>query len=209
MARNLHKVGDHGMKPSPMDVTQMLVDCSSENKEVLDQLMPLVYDELRRLAARYLRRERPDHTLQPTALVHEAYLRLIDQSRVQWQNRAHFLGIAATMMRRILINHAQSHKAAKRGGGKYTLSLDAAADWADERAVDSGIDLLAIDGVLTRLAAIDNKQSRIVELRFFGGLTVEETAEVLDISPVTVHREWRMAKAWLHREISKSVKGDE
>jgi RNA polymerase sigma-70 factor, ECF subfamily len=208
MARNFH-VGDHGMKSSPMDVTQMLVECSSGHKEVLDQLMPLVYDELRRLAARYLRRERPNHTLQPTALVHEAYLRLIDQSRVHWQNRAHFLGIAATMMRRILINHAQSRKAAKRGGGKYPLSLDAAADWADEREVDRGIDLIVIDEALTRLAAIDNEQSRIVELRFFGGLTVEETAEVLAISPATVHREWRMAKAWLHREISKSVKGDE
>jgi RNA polymerase sigma factor (TIGR02999 family) len=206
MARHLHEVGDHGMKPSPMDVTQMLVDCSGGNKEVLDQLMPFVYDELRRLAARYLRRERQNHTFQPTALVHEAYLRLIDQSRVHWQNRAHFLGMAATMMRRILINHAQSHKAAKRGGGSYTLSLDAVADWADERDVDHELDLLAIDGALTRLAAIDNQQSRVVELRYFGGLTVEETGEVLDISPATVHREWRMAKAWLRREISKIVK---
>jgi RNA polymerase sigma factor (TIGR02999 family) len=197
------------MKPPPIDVTQTLVNCGSDHKEVLDQLLPLVYDELRRVAARYLRRERPGHTLQPTALVHEAYLRLIDQRRVQWQNRAHFLGIAATMMRRILINHAQSRRAAKRGGGKYTLSLDAAVDWADEREVDRGIDLLAIDGALTRLAAIDNQQSRIVELRFFGGLTVDETAEVLDISPATVHREWRMAKAWLHREISKREKRDE
>lgn len=191
------------MKPSPKDVTRMLVDWSTGHKEALDQLMPLVYDELRRLAARYLRRERPDHTLQPTALVHEAYLRLVDQNRVHWQNRAHFLGIAATMMRRILINHAQSHQAAKRGGGRYTLSLDAAADWVDERDVDRGVDLVGLDEALTRLTPIDNRQSRIVELRFFGGLTIEETAEVLGISPATVHREWRMAKAWLRREISR------
>lgn len=199
-------MGGHGMEPSPKDMTQVLVDSGSGHKEQLNQLVPLLYDELRRLARRYLRRERPDHTLQPTALVHEAYLRLIGQDRVQWQNRAHFLGIAATMMRRILINHAQSHQAAKRGGGRYTVSLDAAADWAHERNVDRPIDLLALDGMLIRLAAIDNQQSRIVELRFFGGLSVEETAEVLDISTATVHREWRMAKAWLHREIGKTVK---
>jgi RNA polymerase sigma factor (TIGR02999 family) len=193
------------MKQSPKDVTQMLVDCTSGHKEVLDQLVPLVYDELHRLATRYLRRERPDHTLQPTALVHEAYLRLVDQSRAHWQNRAHFLGIAATMMRRILINHALGHQANKRGAGRYTLSLDGAADWAREPDVDSAMDLVALDEVLVRLAAIDNQQSRIVELRFFGGLTVEETAEVLGISAATVHREWRMARAWLYKEISKTV----
>lgn len=194
------------MKSSPHDVTQMLVDCSSGHKEVLDQLMPLVYDELLRRAAHYLRRERPDHTLQPTALVHEAYLRLIDQSRVRWQNRAHFLGIAATMMRRILINHAQSHQAHKRGAGRYTLSLDAAGECAREPEVDGAVDLVLLDEALVHLAAIDNQQSRIVELRFFGGLTVEETAEVLGVSPVTVHREWRVAKAWLHREIGMKAK---
>jgi RNA polymerase sigma factor (TIGR02999 family) len=185
----------------------MLVDCTRGDKEALDQLMPLVYEELRRLATRYLRRERPDHTLQPTALVHEAYLRLIDQGRVKWQNRAHFVGIAATMMRRVLINHALSHRAAKRGGG-YTLSLDAAVDWAHEPEADSTIDLLALDEALGRLAAMDYQHSRIVELRFFGALTVEETAEVLGISPATVHREWRMAKAWLYREITNPGKGD-
>jgi RNA polymerase sigma factor (TIGR02999 family) len=195
------------MKESPpKDVTQMLVDCTRGHKEALDQLMPLVYEELHRLATRYLRRERPDHTLQPTALVHESYLRLIDQGRVNWQNRAHFVGIAATMMRRVLINHALSHRAGKRGGG-YTLSLDAAVDWAHEPEAGSTIDLLALDEALGRLAAMDYQQSRIVELRFFGALTVEETAEVLGISPVSVHRDWRMAKAWLHREIGKPMKG--
>ena len=201
-----HKVVDHEMKESPKDVTKLLADCSSGHKEVLDQLMPLVYEELHRRAAHYLQRERPDHTLRPTALVHEAYLRLIDQSRVRWQNRAHFLGIAATMMRRILIKHAQSHQAHKRGAGRYTLSLDAAADWAREPEVDDAMDLLALDEALVHLAAIDSQQSRVVELRFFGGLTVDETAEVLGVSPVTVHREWRVAKAWLHREIGKTVK---
>ena len=194
------------MKSSPQDVTQMLVDSSSGHKEALDQLMPFVYDELHRRAVHYLRRERPDHTLQPTALVHEAYLRLIDQSRVRWQNRAHFLGIAATMMRRILINYAQSHQADKRGAGRYTLSLEAAGDWAEGPAVAGAIDLVELDEALTHLTAIDHQQGRIVELRFFGGLTVEETAEVLGISPATVHREWRMAKAWLHKEISKKAR---
>ena len=196
------------MKSSPQDVTQMLVDCSSGHKEALDQLMPLVYDELHRRAAHYLRRERPDHTLQATALVHEAYLRLIDQSRVRWQNRAHFLGIAATMMRRILINHAQSHQADKRGAGRYTLSLEAAGDWAEGPAVAGAMDLVELDEALIHLTAIDHQQGRIVELRFFGGLTVEETAEVLGISPATVHREWRMAKAWLHKEIQQKSESD-
>jgi RNA polymerase sigma factor (TIGR02999 family) len=194
------------MKSSPQDVTQLLVDSSSGQKEALDQLMPLVYDELHRRAAQYLRRERPDHTLQPTALVHEAYLRLIDQTRVRWQNRAHFLGIAATMMRRILINYAQSHQAGKRGAGRHTLSLEAAEDWAAGPALAGAMDLVALDEALNHLAAIDHQQSRIVELRFFGGLTVEETADVLGISPATVHREWRMAKAWLHKEITKKAR---
>jgi len=194
------------MQPSPFDVTQLLVDCSSGHKEALDQLMAFVYDELHRRAVHDLRRERPNHTLQPTALVHEAYLRLIDQSRVRWQNRAHFLGIAATMMRRILINYAQSHQADKRGAGRYTLSLEAAGDGAEGPAVTGAMDLVELDEALMHLTAIDHQQGRIVELRFFGGLTVEETAEVLGISPATVHREWRMAKAWLHKEISKKVR---
>ena len=194
------------MKSSPQDVTQMLVDSSSGHKEALDQLMPFVYDELHRRAVHYLRRERSNHTLQPTALVHEAYLRLIDQSRVRWQNRAHFLGIAATMMRRILINYAQRHQADKRGAGRYTLSLEAAGDWAEGPTVAGAMDLVELDEALMHLTAIDHQQGRIVELRFFGGLTVEETAEVLGISPATVHREWRMAKAWLHKEISKKAR---
>lgn len=196
------------MKSSSPDITQILLDSCGGHREALDQLMPVVYDELHRRAAHYLRRERPGHTLQPTALVHEVYLRLIDQSRVRWQNRAHFLGVAATMMRRILINHARSHQAEKRGAGAYTLPLEAAGDWAQGPDVDGAIDLMALDEALVRLAALDAQQGRIVELRFFGGLTVEETAEVLGISPATVHREWRMAKAWLHKQIRKNSESD-
>jgi RNA polymerase sigma factor (TIGR02999 family) len=189
------------MTPSAKHVTQLLLDWSNGNKAALDNLMPLVYDELRGLANHYLRRERPDHTLQATALVHEAYLRLVDQSNVRWQNRAHFFGIAANLMRQILVNHALSHNTAKRGGGAHKLSLDEAVGLSKERDVD----LVALDEALTRLAALDSPQGRIVELRFFGGLTIEETAEVLGISPVTVKREWTTAKAWLHREIKKGV----
>ena len=162
--------------------------------------MPLVYDELRRLAERYLRHERPNHTLQATALVHEAYLRLVDQTQVEWQNRAHFFGVAANLMRQILVNHALSHQAAKRGGNAYKLSHNEAASVSKEPDVD----LEALDDALNTLAAIDPQQSRIVELRFFGGLTIEETAQVLGISPATVKREWTVAKAWLHCEITKS-----
>jgi RNA polymerase sigma factor (TIGR02999 family) len=191
------------MKPSSQDVTQMLLDWGNGHKEALDQLTPLVYDELHRLAARYLRRERPGHTLQTTALVHEVYLRLVNQDRVQWQNRAHFLSIAATMMRRVLVNYAESHRAAKRGGTGPRLSLEAVADWADERAANRAVDFVVLDEALTRLAAIDAQQSRIIELRFFGGLTVEEVAEALGLSPATVQREWRMARAWLRHTITK------
>jgi len=172
---------------------------------VLEELMPLVYDELRRLAAHYLRHERPDHTLQPTALVHEAYLRLVDQTQVRWQNRAHFFGIAANLMRQILVNHALSHRASKRGGTAIKLTLDEAAGLSKQRDVD----LVALDEALTRLAALDSQPSRIVELRFFGGLSIEETAEVLRISPATVKREWTMAKAWLHCALTKTVMSDE
>ena len=188
-----------------ISITQLLVEWSSGREEARDKLIPLVYDELRRLADGYLRRERPDHTLQPTALVHEAYLRLVDQTNVRWQNRAHFFGIAAHLMRQILVNHALSHRAAKHGGTASKLSLDEAAGLSQERDVD----LVALDEALARLATFDPRQSRIVELRFFGGLTVEEAAEVLEISPATVKREWNMAKAWLHCEISKTVTGDE
>ena len=187
------------MRPSPAEVTQLLVDWSQGNQAARDQLMPVVYDELRRLAHHYLRRERPEHTLQATALVHEAYLQLVDQRSVQWQNRAHFFGIAAQLMRRILAEYARSRAAAKRGGGEPRLSLDEDAGWFAER----GVDLVAVDEALTRLACIAPQQSRLVELRFFGGLTVEETAEVMGVSPRTVKREWRTAKAWLRRELDK------
>jgi len=169
-----------------------------KDKESLDKLMPAIYDELRRQAARYLRREQPGHTLQTTALIHEAYVRLVDQRNVQWQNRAHFFGIAAQMMRRILVDHARRRKRAKRGGSDIKISLDDAA----VAVQGQDLDVVAVDEALTRLAKIDEQQSRVVELRFFSGLTVEETAEVIGISPATVKRDWSMAKAWLHRELS-------
>lgn len=162
--------------------------------------MPFVYDELRRLADHYLRQERPDHTLQPTALVHEAYLRLVDQSRVEWQSRAHFIGVAAQLMRRILVDYARRHHASKRGGFREKLSLDEAVDYSQTR----DLDLVALDDALNALEQFDERQSRIVELRFFGGLTIEETAEALGVSPATVKVEWNMAKAWLRREISRA-----
>jgi len=167
-------------------------------KEALDKLMPAVYDELRRQAARYLRREQAGHTLQTTALIHEAYMRLVDQRNVQWQNRAQFFGIAAQMMRRILVDHARTKKRVKRGGSDIKVSLADATMPVEER----DLDVIALDEALTRLAEIDEQQSRVVELRFFSGLTVEETAEVMGISPATVKRDWSMAKAWLHRELS-------
>jgi RNA polymerase sigma factor (TIGR02999 family) len=187
------------MAHNPKQVTQLLIAWSSGHEEALTELMPVVYAELRRLAGHYLRRERPDHTLQPTALVHEAYLRLIDQTSVRWQNRAHFFGIAANLMRQILVNHALSHKAAKRGGTEVKLPLDEAVGVAKQQ----GVDLVALDEALSRLAVLDPQQGRIVELRFFGGLTIEEAAEVLRISPATVKREWATAKAWLHCSLTK------
>jgi RNA polymerase sigma factor (TIGR02999 family) len=182
---------------SAPDVTQLLLDWSSGSQEARDQLIPAVYRELRQLATRYLRRERADHTLQPTALVHEAYLKLINQKSVRWQNRAHFFGIAAQLMRRILVDHARSHGAHKRGSGVPALSLSDEAASVGQRQVD----LLEVDVALERLAAIDPRQERLVELRFFGGLTIEETAEVLGLSPSSVKREWALAKAWLYREL--------
>ncbi len=187
------------MTPSPSNVTQMLHDWSDGDQEVLDKLIPIVYEELRRQAARYLRRERPGHTLQTTALIHEAYLRLIDQKNVRWQNRAHFYAISAQLMRRILVDHARSRQAAKRGGSDIKLPLEEAIIASEGREVD----LVALDEALERLAAIDQQQSRVVELRFFSGLSVEETAEVLGVSPRTVKRDWNVAKAWLRREISE------
>src|SRR5918996_863065 len=182
---------------STQQVTKLLVDWSNGDASALEQLTPLVYSELRRLAARYLRKERPDHTLQSTALVHEAYLRLIDQKNVRWQNRAHFFGVAAQMIRRILVDHARSRHAAKRGAAAPKLSLDEAIALPDRR----DLDLVALDDALNSLGKIDPQQARIVELRFFTGLTVEETAEVLGISPATVKRDWVTAKAWLYRDI--------
>jgi RNA polymerase sigma factor (TIGR02999 family) len=186
------------MPASPNDITQLLVDWSKGDKLALDGLMPLVYDELHRIAGRYLRREREGHTLQTTALINEAYLRIVDQNRVNWQSRAHFFGVAAQMMRRILVDHARSHLYAKRGGGAQKLTLDEAIATPQER----DLDLVALDDALTTLAQVDPQQSRIIELRFFGGLTIEETAEVIGISPATVKRDWNMAKAWLYGELS-------
>jgi len=185
--------------PSPNEVSQLLIDWSGGNKTALDQLIPLVDAELRRLAHQYMRQERPGHTLQTTALVNEAYLRLIDQRHVHWQNRAHFFGIAAQLMRRILIDHARSRRYAKRGGDAVRVSLDEAATVSQDRAAE----LIALDEALQNLAAIDARRSQVVELRFFGGLSIEETAEVLKISRNTAIRDWTMAKAWLYREIGK------
>jgi RNA polymerase sigma-70 factor (ECF subfamily) len=187
------------MIPVSQDVTQLLADWSNGDQAALDKLLPLVNTELRQLARRYMRRENPGHTLQTSALVNEAYLRLIDQKSVRWQNRAHFFGIAAQLMRRILIDHARKHHYAKRGGGALKVSLDEAAAVTEARAAE----LLAIDEALEKLTAMDVRKGRIVELRFFGGLSLEETAEVLGISSPTVQREWRAAKAWLHRILSE------
>jgi RNA polymerase sigma factor (TIGR02999 family) len=193
------------MTSSTHGVTQLLIAWNKGDQAALDQLLPVVYDELRRLARSYLRRERPDHTLQATALVHEAYLRLIEQERVTWQNRAHFFGIAAQLMRRILVNHAVAKRTEKRGGFVERLALDEAVSFAEQR----DIDLVALDDALKALEALDPQQSRVVELRFFGGLSIEETAEVLGISPATIKREWNTAKLWLRREISRSLNKDD
>jgi RNA polymerase sigma-70 factor (ECF subfamily) len=177
--------------------TQLLIDLAGGDERALEQMTPLVYQELRRLARYYLRRERPGHTLQPTALVHEVYFRLIDQRRVDWRNRAQFLGLAASMMRRILVNHARDRAAAKRGGGAEKVSLR----FADEPAARAGVDVLALSRALDRLAANDERKGRVVELKFFGGLTTEEIGHVLDVSPATVEREWSFARAWLYQEL--------
>lgn len=181
------------------DVTRILEAWSGGDREALDRLIPLVYDELRRLAGRYLRRERSDHTLSPTALVNEAYMRLVTQSDVRWQNRAHFFGVAAQLMRRILVDHARGHLASKRGGGTRRLSLED----VDSKFERPDLDLIALDDALHELAALDPQQSHIVELRFFGGLTIDETSEVVGVSPMTVKREWALAKAWLLRQVSR------
>jgi RNA polymerase sigma factor (TIGR02999 family) len=183
-------------------VTDLLVRWREGDRQALDSLMPLVYIELRRLANHYLQRERSDHTLQSTALVHEAFLRLAGQNPPQWQNRAHFFGIAARIMRQILVEYARAHNAEKRGGANSCkLTLDDALDLPKQ--VD--VDVIALDNALIRLDDLDSQQSRIVELRFFAGLTIEDTSEVMGISPATVKRDWTSARAWLHREISRSA----
>lgn len=183
----------------PADITTLLGGLSRGETDALERLMPLVYDELRVLAERALRRERKDHTLQTTALVHEAYLKLVDQTRAQWRQRAQFFAVAAKVMRRILVDHARAAQAAKRGGMAQTISLDHAAELAD----NPDVDLHALDEALTRLAAIDERQARIVELRFFGGMSFDEVAELIESNNAAVFREWTMAKAWLARELGK------
>ena len=185
--------------PRPAPITQLLVEWSDGRREALESLVPLVYEDLRRMAARYMQREAPGHALQPTALVHEAYVRLIDQTRVKWRNRAHFFGVAAGMMRRILVDQARLRRAEKRGGNweRVTLVGDELGSAGPEP-----IDVLALHESLERLAAFDPQQERIVELRYFGGLTIDEAAEVLGISPATVVREWTIAKAWLRADLS-------
>jgi RNA polymerase sigma factor (TIGR02999 family) len=189
------------MEPPPQDVTKLLLAWNDGDQVARDELMSVVYQELRRLAHHYMRRESPGHTLQTSGLVNEAFLRLVDQRDVQWQNRAHFFGIAAQMMRRILVDYARSRRYAKRGGGVPHLSLDEALIVSDERTAE----VVALDETLQRLAEIDPRKSRIVELRFFGGLSIEETAEVLAVSPGTVMRDWTLAKAWLRREMSRDT----
>jgi RNA polymerase sigma factor (TIGR02999 family) len=186
--------------PASPDVTSLLVAWSEGDDSALAQLVPRVYDELRRIAHRHLRAERPGRTLQTTALVHEAYLRLVDTRRVRWESRAHFLSVAAQAMRRILVDAARARGARKRGGGVAVEALDEAAAVAPQREAS----LVALDDALTALAEVDPRKSRVVELRYFGGLSVEETAAVLRVSPETVHRDWRVAKAWLLRELSVS-----
>ncbi|MFN2513926.1 MAG: sigma-70 family RNA polymerase sigma factor [Pyrinomonadaceae bacterium] len=183
--------------PSPHEVTRLLLEWGGGNRAALAELMPLVYEELRRLARHYMKRERSGHTLQTTALVNEAYLRLVDQEGTRWENRAHFFGIAARLMREILVDHARSRQAAKRGGAQIRLSLSK----VDRIASRPDVNLIALDEALRRLETIDTQKSRIVELRYFGGLGIEETAEVVGISPATVKRDWSMARAWLRSEI--------
>jgi RNA polymerase sigma-70 factor (ECF subfamily) len=192
---------DFRTSPNPDEVSQLILDWADGDQAALDKMMPLVYDELRRLAHHYMRRENPGHTLQTTALVDEAYLRLVDQTHTHWKSRAQFFGIAAQLMRRILVDHARSHLYAKRGGGARKVALDEVAVLSPER----GADLIALDDALDRLSSIDPRKCRIVELRYFGGLSVDETAEIIGVSNITVKRDWLVAKAWLRREISNEA----
>jgi len=185
-------------RSDPDEITKMLRAWSEGDRAAADQFMPVIYDELRRQAHRFLNRERANHTLQTTALVHEAYLRLTEQRDVSWQNRAQFFGLAAQMMRRILVNYAVNRKRDKRGGSAERLQLD---ETIQIQAADKSIDLIELDEALNRLAKLDERQARVIELRYFGGLSIEETAEVMAISPATVKREWNMAKTWLRSEL--------
>ena len=180
-------------------VTELLHDWRDGDRAALDSLMPLVYRQLHLMAEQHLRKEREGHTLEPAALVHEAYVRLIDQQRVNWNDRMHFFAVSAQLMRRILVDHSRRRQAEKRGAGAATISIEPGMDFVDTRSVS----IVEIDDALTSLAAIDPKQSELVELRFFGGLSIEETAEVLSISPTSVKREWRLARAWLLRELER------
>jgi RNA polymerase sigma factor (TIGR02999 family) len=193
--------GDEPAGPPPGEVTLLLLEWGSGNAAAMERLVPLIYEELRSMAARYLRRENPGHTLQPTALVHEAYLKLVDQKRVHWKNRAHFYGVAAQAMRRILLDHARSRDAAKRGGGRTRVAVSDTPGGAQPREID----LIALDQALNRLSALDGEQARIVELRYFGGLTIDETAEVVGVSTATIERDWRSARAWLHQELQRGA----
>ncbi|CAN5519827.1 sigma-70 family RNA polymerase sigma factor [soil metagenome] len=184
---------------STHDATDLLIEYSKGKRDALDDLLPIIYDELRRIAASYLRRERSDHTLQPTALVNEAYMKMIDITQVSWQNKAHFIGVAANQMRRILVDHARRHNAEKRGGEFHIMTLNEEIDAADEQSAD----LIALDDALTELAKMDPTKAKIVELRYFGGLTTDETAEVLGVSSITVKRHWKITKAWLYGQLTK------
>jgi RNA polymerase sigma-70 factor (ECF subfamily) len=186
------------MTSSPQSITQLLIEWRDGDETALDRLIPLVYDEMRRLARYYMRRERAGHTLQTTALINEAYIRLVDHKGMRWQNRAHFYAVAAQAMRRILVDNARSRHYAKRGGGARMVELDEAATVAQQQAAE----MVALDDALNDLAMLDSRQSKTVELRYFGGMSVEETAEALGVSPVTVMRDWRAAKAWLLRSLS-------
>ncbi|HYV07914.1 MAG TPA: sigma-70 family RNA polymerase sigma factor [Blastocatellia bacterium] len=189
----------HQIDASQQQITERLIAWSSGDEGAMNDVIRAVYQELHRMAGRYLRLERPDHSLQPTALVHEAYLRLVDQTQVSWQSRGHFFGVAAQMMRRILVDHARTRQRDKRGGSAVRVSLDEAFFLTPEKSAD----LVALDESLERLAEIDNRKSRVVELRYFGGLSVDETAEALEVSPQTVLRDWKLAKAWLYQEIQE------
>jgi len=190
--------------PPKNEITQLLADWSQGDQAALEQLTPLVYQELHKLAHAYLNRERAGHTLQPTALIHEAYLRLIDQNIEQWQSRTHFYGVAAHLMRQILVEHARNRSAGKRGGGAVNLALDEALDYSQDQAAE----LVALDDALIGLAAFDPRKCRVIELRYFGGLSVEETAQVLNVSVPTVVRDQRLAQAWLHRELNQDAESE-